>query len=119
MSWKGRRPANGCYSHADRVTFNAIKKSERAAKKARATRLARRDAEYAASGVEVTVEERNGVVIETRGRCCISSRCGVISQGDTRTLAEIAKPSISECESVRKARERMRRKSKGGKSCKR
>ena len=83
MSWKGRRPANGCYSHADRVTFNAIKKSERAAKRARAVRLARRDAEYAAAHVPVTVEVRDLrnselgqiVRIETRGQVCIASRC--------------------------------------------
>ena len=73
MSWKGRRPANGCYSHADRVTFNAIKKSERAAKRVRAVRLARRDAEYAAAHVQVTVEERGGVRIETRGRAVIGA----------------------------------------------
>ena len=75
MSWKGRRPANGCYSHADRVTFNAIKKSERAAKRARAVRLARRDAEYSAAHVSVTVEVRGNRVIETRGQVCIASRC--------------------------------------------
>ena len=74
MSWKGHRKTNGCYSHADRVTFNAIKKSERAAKRARAVRLARRDAEYAAAHVPVTVEERGNRVIETRGRCCIAPR---------------------------------------------
>lgn len=81
MSWKGRRPANGCYSHADRVTFNAIKKSERAAKRARAVRLARRDAEYAAAHVPVTVEVRDLrnselgqiVRIETRGQVCIGA----------------------------------------------
>ena len=74
MSWKGRRPANGCYSHADRVTFNAIKKSERAAKRARAVRLARRDAEYAAAHVPVTVEVRGNRVIETRGQVFIAPR---------------------------------------------
>lgn len=74
MSWKGHRPANGCYSHSDRVTFNAIKKSERAAKRARAVRLARRDAEYAAAHVPVTVEVRGNRVIETRGRCCNAPR---------------------------------------------
>ena len=74
MSWKGRRPANGCYSHADRVTFNAIKKSERAAKRARAVRLAKRDLDYAESGcaAKVTVEERGGRVVETRGQRCIA-----------------------------------------------
>ena len=70
------------YSHADRVTFNAIKKSERAAKRARAVRLARRDAEYAAAHVPVTVEVRDlrnselGQImrIETRGQVCIAPR---------------------------------------------
>ena len=75
MSWKGRRPANGCCNHAERVTFNAIKRSERAAKRARAVRLARRDAEYAAAHVPVTVEVRGNRVIETRGQVCIASRC--------------------------------------------
>ena len=82
MSWKGRRPANGCYSHADRVTFNAIKRSKQAAKRARAVRLARRDAEYAAEHVPVTVEVRDlrnselGQImrIETRGQACIAPR---------------------------------------------
>ena len=62
-------------SHADRVTFNEIKKSERAAKRARAVRLARRDAEYAAAHVPVTVEVRGNRVIETRGQVVIASRC--------------------------------------------
>ena len=69
-------------SRADRVTFNAIKKSERAAKRARAVRLARRDAEYAAAHVPVTVEVRDlrnselGQImrIETRGQVCIAPR---------------------------------------------
>ena len=74
MSWKGPRHGDGCYSHADRVTFNAIERSECAAKKARAVRLARRDAEYAAANVPVTVEERGGRVIETRGQACIGWR---------------------------------------------
>ena len=37
-------------------------------------RIARRDAEYAAANVPVTVEERDGRVIETRGQRCIASR---------------------------------------------
>lgn len=74
MSWNGLRPAKCCYSRADRVTFNASKKSERAAKRARAVRLARRDAEYAAANVPVTVEVRGNRVIETRGQVCIASR---------------------------------------------
>ena len=78
MSWKGRRPSNGCYCQADRVTFNAIKRAERAAKRARAVRLARRDAEYAAAHVPVTVEIRGNRVIETRGQACIASRCDFI-----------------------------------------
>ena len=61
-------------NRADIVTFNAIKQSDRAAKRARAARLARRDAEYAAAHVPVTVEVRGNRVIETRGQVCIASR---------------------------------------------
>ena len=64
----------GLYCQADRVTFNAIKRSERAAKRARAVRLARRDAEYAAAHVPVTVDVRGNRVIETRGQACIAPR---------------------------------------------
>ena len=59
MSWKGSRPSSVCYTKEQFSAFNAMKRTEYAAKKARAARLARRDAEYAASGVEVTVEERD------------------------------------------------------------
>ena len=37
-------------------------------------RIARRDLEYAAAHVPVTVEERDGRVIETRGQRCVASR---------------------------------------------
>ena len=82
MSTGARISTGGLYCHADRVTFNAIKRAERAAKKARAVRLARRDLEYAAAHVPVTVEERDlrnselGQIIriETRGQRCIASR---------------------------------------------
>ena len=54
--------------------LRSMKRAERAAKKARAVRLARRDLEYAAAHVPVTVEERGGRVVETRGRCGIAPR---------------------------------------------
>lgn len=62
--------------------LRSMKRAERAAKKARAERLARRDLEYAAAHVPVTVEERElrnselGQIIrvETRGQRCIAPR---------------------------------------------
>ena len=62
--------------------LRSMKRAERATKKARAVRLARRDLEYAAAHVPVTVEERDlrnseiGKIIriETRGRCGIAPR---------------------------------------------
>ena len=75
MSRKLIRPSSVCYTKEQFSAYNAMKRAERAAKKARAARLARRDAEYAASGVEVTVEVRGNRVIETRGRARIASRC--------------------------------------------
>ena len=114
---KGNKPRKYC---SDKCTLKAASKAfwDRKRIIRENERIARRIRDRI-KDESVMVEIRGDRIIETRGRCCISSRCGVISQGDTRTLAEIAKPCISECESVRKARERMRRKSKGGKSCKR
>lgn len=52
----------------------------------RRARLAKRDLDYAVSGcaARVTVEERDGLRIETRGVRCIGSRAGMICQPDTR-----------------------------------
>ena len=47
-------------------------------KLAREKRMARRDAEYAAHAPKVTVEERGGVVIETRGQPCIGFRAAAL-----------------------------------------
>ena len=62
--------------------LRSMKRAERDAKKARAERIARRDAEYAAHAAPVTVEERElrnselGVIlrIERRGTCPIAPR---------------------------------------------
>ena len=81
MSRKLIRPSIVCYTKKQFSAYNAMKRTERADKRARAVRLARRDAEYAAAHVPVTVEVRGNRVIETRGQACVGSSCGIIVSG--------------------------------------
>ena len=71
MSWKKQDPAM--------VASRELKRSLRAPKEQKfmmRARLAKRDLDYAESGcaAKVTVEERGGIVTETRGRCGIAPR---------------------------------------------
>ena len=71
----------GLKKDKDRRVFNEMNRAELAAKRARAVRLARRDAEYAAAHVPVTVEVRDlrnselGQIlrIETRGQAVVGA----------------------------------------------
>lgn len=77
MSWKKQDPA----LVASRELKRTLKAREEQKFMMRA-RLAKRDLDYAAAQVPVTVEERGGVRIETRGQRCIGSRCGAFNQSD-------------------------------------
>ena len=61
--------------------------AQEAAKARRRALFERKDREYAAVGVRVSVRLGNGVKVETRGRCCGGGRAGTFGNKESDLLS--------------------------------
>lgn len=77
----------GCYEWMLSPGELRVRVLARESAKARRLRLfERKDREYAAVGVRVSVRLGNGVKVETRGRCCCGSRAGTFGSRESELL---------------------------------